>query len=97
MCPFDTMSEPANRSLTDKFMLRLPDGMRERIKASADANNRSMNAEIISRLEESFDGMSQKAELSLSIDLDSINVPDLKEKLQLITSHLSMMNVVPKK
>ena len=38
----------------DKFILRLPDGMRDAIAASAKANNRSMNAEIILRLENSF-------------------------------------------
>jgi len=44
--------EPSPSDLADKFMLRLPDGMRERIKASALRNNRSMNAEIVSCLEE---------------------------------------------
>jgi hypothetical protein len=39
----------------DKFMLRLPDGMRERIAREASANNRSMNAEIVARLELSFE------------------------------------------
>lgn len=34
-------------------MLRLPDGMRNRLKADADANGRSMNAEIVDRLEQS--------------------------------------------
>lgn len=34
----------------DKYMLRLPDGMREQIKADALMNERSMNAEIIARL-----------------------------------------------
>lgn len=38
----------------DKFIVRLPDGMRDRIKAAADANNRSMNAEIVARLSDSF-------------------------------------------
>lgn len=38
----------------DKFVLRLPDGMRDRLKAAAEANKRSMNAEIITRLEGSF-------------------------------------------
>lgn len=47
------MDEP-NRTLTDKFMLRLPDGMRERIKIRADKNNRSMNAEIVSTLEYTY-------------------------------------------
>ena|SRR5437870_12903634 len=38
----------------DKFILRLPNGMRDAIAASAKANNRSMNAEIILRLQKSF-------------------------------------------
>ena len=39
---------------SDKFMLRLPDGMRDRIKAAAEANNRSMNAEIVETLEKVY-------------------------------------------
>jgi hypothetical protein len=35
-------------------MVRLPDGMREKIKAAADAANRTMNGEIVARLEASF-------------------------------------------
>lgn len=35
-------------------MLRLPDGMRDRIKAAAEMNNRSMNAEIVAALERAF-------------------------------------------
>ncbi|MEH3117099.1 MAG: Arc family DNA-binding protein [Methylorubrum populi] len=38
----------------DKFVLRLPDGMRDRLKAEAEANGRSMNAEIIARLQVSL-------------------------------------------
>lgn len=34
----------------DKFVLRLPDGMRDQIKSAAKENGRSMNAEIIARL-----------------------------------------------
>lgn len=41
---------PAPSDLADKFMLRMPDGMRDDIAAAAKANNRSMNAEIIARL-----------------------------------------------
>lgn len=40
---------------SDKFMLRLPDGMRDRIAELAKKNNRSMNSEIIARLEQSID------------------------------------------
>jgi hypothetical protein len=39
------MMEKTGRE-SDKFMLRMPDGVRDRIKASAEDNKRSMNAEI---------------------------------------------------
>ncbi|MBY3067068.1 Arc family DNA-binding protein [Rhizobium laguerreae] len=39
----------------DKFIVRLPDGMREQISEAAAANNRSMTAEIVSRLARSFE------------------------------------------
>ncbi|MGR3823858.1 MAG: Arc family DNA-binding protein [Salipiger marinus] len=38
----------------DQFVVRLPDGMRDRIKAAAEANNRSMNSEVVAALEEKF-------------------------------------------
>ncbi len=38
----------------DKFVLRLPDGMRDRIKAAAEDSNRSMNAEIVATLQEAY-------------------------------------------
>lgn len=42
-------------SRTDpQLKVRLPDGMRDRIAEAAKANNRSMNAEIVARLEASF-------------------------------------------
>jgi plasmid stability protein len=36
---------------SDKYIVRLPEGMRERIKARALANRRSMNSEIIHYLD----------------------------------------------
>ncbi len=50
ICP---MTISTNRE-SERFMLRLPDGMRDRIKAAAEANNRSMNAEIVAALTEKF-------------------------------------------
>ena len=40
---------------SDKFMLRLPEGMREQIKAIADRSGRSMNAEIVVALSDWLD------------------------------------------
>jgi plasmid stability protein len=38
----------------DKFVVRLPEGMRERIADIARSHHRSMNSEIIARLEQSM-------------------------------------------
>lgn len=44
---------PPSRT-AEQFVVRFPEGMRDRIKEAAEANNRSMNAEIVARLDASF-------------------------------------------
>ncbi len=39
----------------DQYIVRFPDGLRDRLKEAASENKRSMNSEIVARLEESFD------------------------------------------
>lgn len=46
--------KPFPSETQERFIVRFPDGMRDRIAEAAKANNRSMNAEITSRLEKSF-------------------------------------------
>lgn len=46
--------QPPSRTL-DKFVLRLPDGMRDRLAVRAEVHNRSMNAEIIQMLSSVLD------------------------------------------
>ncbi|PZP59725.1 MAG: DNA-binding protein [Pseudoxanthomonas spadix] len=41
----------------DKFVVRFPDGMRDKIAAAAEASGRSMNAEIVQRIENSFEAV----------------------------------------
>lgn len=54
------MSEPKYPSqLAERFQIRMPDGLRDKIRAAAEENKRSMNTEIIARLEESFDPRSR--------------------------------------
>lgn len=48
------MSRQTNRD-SDKFMLRLPEGMRDRVKAVADLNSHSMNAEIVEAIDRHLD------------------------------------------
>lgn len=60
----------------DKYVLRMPDGLRERIKAYAEINGRSMNAEIIRVLEQNY-----PAPMNLSERLEDLRgVVDLLKK-----------------
>ncbi|NUB42864.1 Arc family DNA-binding protein [Fertoebacter nigrum] len=47
------MSDAPSQS-QDKFIVRLPEGMRKRIKDAADVSGRSMNAEIVHTLEKAY-------------------------------------------
>lgn len=54
----------------DKFIIRLPDGMRDQIKNAADANNRTMTAEIVARLRQTF-GETEPAGDTSVVDLEA--------------------------
>lgn len=76
--------ESDSRTL-DKVIVRLPDGMRDRIKAAAKANKRSMNAEIVARLEESFSGRTAR------LDRESNRIQDRLERMEIVLRELSEM------
>ena len=46
----------------EKYIVRFPDGMRERLKEAASKNQRSLNAEIIHRLQISLEADEQSVE-----------------------------------
>ncbi len=66
----------------DKFVVRLPDGMRERIADVARNHHRSMNSEIIARLEQSMvqEG-SLDDDLSMRLDRPELSLHE-RELLQ---------------
>ncbi|MEK1942794.1 MAG: Arc family DNA-binding protein [Pseudomonas sp.] len=66
----------------DKFVVRLPDGMRERIADVARNHHRSMNSEIIARLEQSMlqEG-SLDEDLSMRLDRPELSLHE-RELLQ---------------
>lgn len=80
------MNTPPSKQL-DQFVVRLPDGMRDQIKYAAEANNRSMNAEIVARLAASFDPASikvldarsiQEATRAMKVFTEMVNDPSFK-------------------
>ncbi|MDB5795638.1 MAG: hypothetical protein JWR25_2017 [Noviherbaspirillum sp.] len=65
------MKSPERKLLAkdaDKFIVRLPDGMRQKIMDAPQANNRSMNAEIVARLAGSFSAGPTLCPLDTRID-----------------------------
>lgn len=64
---------------SDKFVVRFPEEMRDRISQIAQENHRSMNSEIVMRLDLSLvqDGMLNKAFLQLSDTELSLNEREL--------------------
>ena len=80
---------PAGRG-SDQFVIRFPEGMRDRIAKLAAANGRSMNAELIVRLEKSMsvsDDLKELedafAELMLKVDGHEAELDQVKSKLGL--------------
>lgn len=64
----------------DKFVVRLPNGMRDRIAEVARTQHRSMNSEIIARLEHSLenDGLQLHAD---NLRLDSPEISQYEREL----------------
>jgi hypothetical protein len=46
--------KPYPSEIADRFIVRMPEGLRDRIAAAAKANSRSMNSEIVATLEEAY-------------------------------------------
>ncbi|WLP07041.1 Arc family DNA-binding protein [Pseudomonas putida] len=60
----------------DKFVVRLPDGMRDQVAAAADADDRSMNSLIITAIRNELDGRARANALldALAKAADSMGV-----------------------
>ena len=60
----------------DQYIVRFPDGMRDQLKEAAKENNRSLNAEIIARLEDYNDSQSNSNRLDEI--METLNKHDVK-------------------
>lgn len=47
----------------DRFQVRMPKGLRDRIREAAEANNRSMNAEIVAALSQAYPATNRASEV----------------------------------
>ena len=77
-------AQPPSRT-AEQFVVRLPDGMRDRIGEAAKANNRSMNAEIVARIEDSF-----KAQAEVPFEM----VSELQRQRDLLLHTQSMIGLL---
>lgn len=72
----------------DKFVVRFPDGMRDQITGAAKAAGRSMNAEIVHRLESSF-------QLPEGVELLVNQLSDMHHQLELHRRVLDVSTAMP--
>ncbi|EAQ35768.1 hypothetical protein NB311A_05108 [Nitrobacter sp. Nb-311A] len=49
------MAQKSKSRKLDQYIVRFPEGMRDALKAEAEQNGRSLNAEIVARLEYTFE------------------------------------------
>lgn len=78
--PQDTESRHA-----DKYIVRFPDGMRDRLKDLAKSNNRTLNAEIVARLARSFDADREIEQLAFD---STIGTHNLEQEIKRLTALL---------
>lgn len=75
----------SDQHTTVQYQLRLPQELRDKIKESASTHNRSMNADIVARLEASF-GSNVKL-----TDDQKTGYEELKQNLKIISEELEAL------
>lgn len=78
--------------LADQFLVRMPDGLRDRIALAANRRDRSMNAEIVATLEKAYPKVENLPKLLDDIDslfgkFKARNTSEASRKLILDTIH----------
>lgn len=86
------MSNKFPSQVQDKFTVRFPDGMRDKIAEQAKKNNRSMNAEIILALEKYLE--SQKLDLPVQSTKKHIQYSEMEEIQHLLLKNINLMQSV---
>lgn len=74
--------------LAERFQVRLPNGMRDKLRIAAEKNNRSMNSEIIDRLQATFGFQESKIFADMAIDYDK----EMNDITQEVSDRLSKVH-----
>jgi len=74
------MRKPYPSEEQDRFMVRLPNGMRDDLKRVSEANKRTMNAEIVARLEASLNSEEDRLFTTGGVR-PAIPMPDYEKRL----------------
>ncbi len=75
----------SDQHTTVQYQLRLPEELRDKIKESASAHNRSMNADIVARLEASFETNVKFT------DTDKADYEELKQHMKLMSEEVNAL------
>ena len=80
----------------DKFIARLPDGMRDQLKKSAEQNSRSMNAELVEALKAYLD-LEERSKSSVSRrNTTNSDIPATKSDVEMLSKKLDKLIVFSK-
>ena len=80
--------KPYPSELQERFIVRMPENMRSRLADEAKKNNRSMNAEVIVRLEKSFQTTSNAGAGAF---FDPGNADNLRADMQSLGEHFKRL------
>lgn len=81
----------------DQYIVRFPDGMRDRLKAAAEENGRSMNAEIVKRLQDTLDFEDFKARWDEipTVGPGTTALDEIREEIKKLRAQLIEVRIMP--
>jgi Arc-like DNA binding domain len=75
---------------SDRFQVRLPDGMRDHLVQAATANGRSLNSEIIHRLTQSLERDGRQEKLSQHLKMRGNRLAEVEEEIAALVQQLRL-------
>lgn len=78
-----------SQHLHSDFKIRIPDDLKEKIRRSADNLNRSMTADIVARLEASFEADSKLTDVEKT-DYEELK-QELKQEMRLMSEEINAL------